>query len=50
MRQFEEVLGHFDDLVLSYRIQARKPRLEFFAACQARVRPRLPLCGLFSVE
>lgn len=33
-RQFEDVLGHFDALVLSYEVRARKPRREFFEQCQ----------------
>jgi HAD superfamily hydrolase (TIGR01509 family) len=33
-RQFADVLGHFDALVLSYEIGHRKPHAEFFAHCQ----------------
>lgn len=32
--QFAGVLAHFDDLVLSCRIRARKPRAEFFQHCR----------------
>ncbi|MFO0965724.1 MAG: HAD family phosphatase [Gemmataceae bacterium] len=31
--QFEEVLSHFDRLILSYEIGARKPALPFFERC-----------------
>jgi putative hydrolase of the HAD superfamily len=33
-RQFAEAMGHFDRLVLSYEIGARKPRPEFFRHAQ----------------
>ena len=33
-RQFAEVLGHFDGLVLSYEIGQRKPHAGFFEHCQ----------------
>jgi FMN phosphatase YigB (HAD superfamily) len=33
-RQFAEVLGHFDTLVLSYEIGVRKPHPDFFQHCQ----------------
>jgi putative hydrolase of the HAD superfamily len=33
-RQFADVLGHFDNLVLSYEIGVRKPRPGFFEHCQ----------------
>lgn len=33
-RQFAETLAHFDGLVLSYEVGARKPKPEFFAHCQ----------------
>jgi putative hydrolase of the HAD superfamily len=35
-RQFADVLGHFDALVLSHEVGARKPRPEFFLAAQRR--------------
>lgn len=40
-RQFEAVLGLFDELVLSFRVGARKPATAFFDACirAARRRP-----------
>jgi putative hydrolase of the HAD superfamily len=34
-RQFEHVLGHFDHLVVSHEIQARKPHREFYERCHA---------------
>ncbi|MBY0527287.1 MAG: HAD family phosphatase [Gemmataceae bacterium] len=34
--QFAEVLAHFDHLVLSHDVGARKPRREFFEYCQQR--------------
>lgn len=34
LKQFEEVLGHFDAVVLSYVVGVRKPRAEFFHHCQ----------------
>jgi putative hydrolase of the HAD superfamily len=40
VRQFEETMRHFDALVLSHEVGARKPRPEFFHACQ-----RLAGCG-----
>jgi FMN phosphatase YigB (HAD superfamily) len=33
-RQFADVLGHFDDLVLSFEIGVRKPAADFFRHCQ----------------
>jgi putative hydrolase of the HAD superfamily len=33
-RQFADTLRHFDGLVLSHEVGARKPRAEFFAHCQ----------------
>jgi glucose-1-phosphatase len=33
LKQFEDVLGHFDDLVLSCRINVRKPNAGFFRHC-----------------
>jgi len=33
-RQFEHVLRHFDHLVVSHEIQARKPHHEFYERCQ----------------
>jgi putative hydrolase of the HAD superfamily len=40
LKQFADVLGHFDALVLSHEIGTRKPDAEFFHACQrfARVK------------
>jgi len=32
-RQFEPVLRLFDELVLSFRVGARKPAVQFFNAC-----------------
>ena len=32
-RQFEPVLRLFDELVLSFRVGARKPAVHFFEAC-----------------
>jgi HAD superfamily hydrolase (TIGR01509 family) len=36
MTQFADVLSHFDSLVLSHEIGARKPAAEFFRQCQGR--------------
>ncbi|MBL8793060.1 MAG: HAD family phosphatase [Planctomycetia bacterium] len=35
-REFAEVLGHLDELVLSFEIGARKPRPAFFEHCHRR--------------
>lgn len=42
--QFASVLEHFDHLVLSYRIGARKPTPRFFAHCVAVARCEPPQC------
>ena len=36
-RQFDHVLRHFDDLVVSHEIGARKPHRAFYEHCQRRV-------------
>jgi HAD superfamily hydrolase (TIGR01509 family) len=37
-RQFAEVLGHFDALVLSHEVGVRKPKEGFFRACERKAR------------
>jgi putative hydrolase of the HAD superfamily len=41
LTQFADVLSHFDALVMSHEIQARKPHAEFFLHCHklANARP-----------
>jgi putative hydrolase of the HAD superfamily len=34
VKQFEEVLAHFDALVLSHEVRVRKPKRGFFEHCQ----------------
>jgi putative hydrolase of the HAD superfamily len=34
VKQFEDVLAHFDGLVLSHEVGVRKPKREFFEYCQ----------------
>lgn len=42
--QFAQALDYFDDLVLSYRIGARKPSPPFFAQCVRRARSSPAQC------
>ncbi len=43
-KQFEDVLGHFDGLVLSHDIGVRKPSAAFFAHCQRLANGRPEEC------
>lgn len=43
-RQFADVLGHFDHLVLSYAIGVRKPKPGFFHECVRRAEARADEC------
>ena len=44
LTQFADVLSHFDSLVLSYEIGARKPAAEFFQHCQSRANAQPSEC------
>jgi len=43
-RQFAEVLAHFDGLVLSHEVRARKPEAEFFQHCQRLAQTPVEQC------